>query len=102
MIHTMDARNIETAWAHNYKDWGLQPLREGLAVPFFDKGINTTDGEFWQYSRSLIRPTFARTEVENFASLEKDAGRFLTRVPRDDSKVHVQKLFSCFVSFLEM
>ena len=100
MIHTMDARNIQTAWAHNYKDWGLQPLREGLAVPFFDKGINTTDGEFWQYSRSLIRPTFARTEVADFASLEKHTDRFLTRVPRDGSTVDVQKLFSCLVSFL--
>lgn len=98
MIHTMDPRNIQAAWANNYKDWGLQPLREGLAVPFFDKGINTTDGEFWQHSRALIRPTFARTEVANFESLAKHTDRFMTRVPRDGSTIDVQKLFSCLVS----
>ena len=98
MIHTMDPENIQSAWATNFKAWGLQPLREGLAVPFFDKGINTTDGEFWQHSRSLIRPTFARTEVANFKSLEKHTNRFLTRLPRDGSSVDLQTLFSCLVS----
>ena len=100
VIHTMDPRNIQTAWANNFKDWGLQPLREGLAVPFYDKGINTTDGEFWQHSRALIRPTFARTEVANFKSLGKHTDRFLTRVPRDGSTVDVQALFSCLVSLM--
>lgn len=98
MIHTMNAENIQSAWATKYKDWGLQPLREGLAVPFFDKGINTTDGEYWQHSRSLIRPTFARTEVANFKSLEKHTDRFLARVPRDGSLIDLQALFSCLVS----
>lgn len=101
MIHTMDPKNIQAAWANNFKDWGLQPFREGLAVPFFDKGINTTDGEFWHHSRMLIRPTFARTEVANFKSLEKHTDRFLSLIPRDGSTVDVQKLFSCLVSLLE-
>ena len=100
MIHTMDPRNIQAAWAINFKDWGLQPFREGLAVPFFDRGINTTDGEFWHYSRTLIRPTFARTEVADFESLEKHTKRFLTRIPRDGSTVDVQELFSCLVNLL--
>ena len=97
MIHTMDPKNIQAAWAINFKDWGLEPFRKGLAVPFFDKGINTTDGDFWHHSRSLIRPTFARTEVANFKSLEKHTDRFMTRIPWDGSTVDVQKLFSCLV-----
>lgn len=95
IIHTMDAKNIQTAWANSWKDWGLQPIREGLAVPFFDKGINTTDGEYWQHSRSLIRPTFSRIEVANLKSLEKHTDRFLTRLPRDGSTIDLQGLFSC-------
>lgn len=50
LIKTMDSSNIQTILALKFKDFGLQPMREGLAKPFFDKGINTTDGHFWQYS----------------------------------------------------
>ena len=97
MIRTMDPRNIQAVLGFNAKDFGLQPLREGLAMPLFGPGINTTDGEAWQHSRSLIKPTFSRTEICNLSSLEFHFGRFLDLLPQDGSEVDLQPLLSRLV-----
>ena len=97
MIRTMDPKNIQTVLGLKAKDFGLQPLREGLAMPLFDHGINTTDGEFWQHSRSLIKPTFSRVEICNLASLELHVRRFLDLIPRDRPDVDLQPLLSRLV-----
>lgn len=97
MIRTMEPQNIQAVLGVNAKDFGLQPLREGLAMPLFDRGINTTDGEFWQYSRSLIRPTFSRVEICNLSALEFHFGRLLDLIPRDRSEIDLQPLLSRLV-----
>ena len=98
MIHTMEVQNIQSVWAADFKNWGLQPLRDGIAVPFFDKGINTTDGDFWKHSRALVRPTFARNEIANLDSLGKHVDRLFKQLPTDGSTVDLQPLISCLVS----
>lgn len=100
MIRTMEPQNMQAVLGVNAKDFGLQPLREGLAMPLFDHGINTTDGEFWQYSRSLIRPTFSRVEICNFSSLEVHFGRLLDLIPRNRSEIDLQPLLSRLVSYV--
>ncbi|KUJ19155.1 cytochrome P450 alkane hydroxylase-like protein [Mollisia scopiformis] len=94
MIRTMEPKNIQAVLGLNAKDYGLQPLREGLAEPLFGHGINTTDGEYWQYSRSLIKPTFSRVEICNLASLEFHFKRLLELLPKDGATVDLQPLFS--------
>ena len=97
MIRTIDPKNIQAVLGLNAKDYGLQPLREGLAMPLFDHGINTTDGEYWQYSRSLIKPTFSRMEICNLASLEFHFQRLMELLPKDGTTVDLQPLFSRLV-----
>lgn len=99
MIRTMDPKNIQAVLGLNAKDFGLQPLREGLAMPMFGRGISTTDGEAWQHSRSLIRPTFSRAEICNLGSLEFHVGRLLDLVPQDGSEIDLQPLLSRLVCF---
>ena len=99
MIRTMDPKNIQAVLGLNAKDFGLQPLREGLAMPLFGRGINTTDGEAWQHSRSLIKPTFSRAEICNRNSLESHVGRLLDLLPRDGSEFDLQPLLSRLVCF---
>ena len=101
MIRTMDPKNIQAVLGLNAKDFGLQPLREGLAMPLFDHGINTTDGEAWQHSRSLIKPTFSRVEICNLDSLESHFGRLLDLLPRDGSEIDLQPLLSRLVCFAD-
>jgi len=102
MIRTMDSKNIQAVLGLNAKDFGLQPLREGLAMPLFDRGINTTDGEYWQHSRSLIKPTFSRAEICDLGSLEFHFCRFLDLLPRDRSEVDLQPLLSRLVRFFDL
>ena len=99
MIRTMDPKNIQAVLGLNAKDFGLQPLREGLAMPLFGRGINTTDGEAWQHSRSLIKPTFSRVEICNLSSLESHVGRLLDLLPQDGSEFDLQPLLSRLVCF---
>ena len=99
MIRTMDPKNIQAVLALNAKDFGLQPLREGLAMPLFGRGINTTDGEAWQHSRSLVKPTFSRVEICNLGSLEAHVGRLLDLLPQDGSEFDLQPLLSRLVCY---
>ncbi|KAF2661086.1 cytochrome P450 monooxygenase [Lophiostoma macrostomum CBS 122681] len=94
MIHTMDAQNIQSVWATDFKNWGLQPLREGIAEPFFGHGLNTTDGELWKHSRALVRPTFKRTEIANLEFLGRHVDHLLQQLPDDGAMVDLQPLFS--------
>ena len=89
---------MQAVLALNAKDFGLEPLRNGLAMPLFGRGINTTDGDEWQHSRSLIKPTFSRVEICNFDSLSFHFERFSALLPRDDSTVDLQPLLSRLVS----
>jgi hypothetical protein len=97
MIHTMDVKNIQHVWATDFRNWGLQPLREGIAEPFFGHGLNTTDGELWKHSRALVRPTFNRTEIANLNLLGGHVDRLLQQLPVDESTVDLQPLFSRLV-----
>ena len=94
MIRTMDRNNIQTVLALKFEDFGLQPIRDGIAEPFFGRGINTTDGKFWEYSRSLVKPTFSRVEICNYETLETHLARVFEVIPRDGSSVDLQPLFS--------
>ena len=69
-------------------------------MPLLDRGINTTDGEYWRYSRSLIKPTFQRSEICNFECLEFHFGRLLSLLPRDGSTLNLQPLLSRLVRLL--
>lgn len=102
MIRTMEPKNIQAVLGLHAKDYGLQPLREGLAMPLFDHGINTTDGEEWQRSRSLVKPTFSRVEICNFESLEFHFQRFLDLIRRDNYQVDLQPLLSRLVRSLRL
>lgn len=99
MIRTMEPKNIQALLGLNSKDYGLEPLREGLAMPLFGRGINSTDGEYWQHSRALIKPTFSRMEICDLTSLEMHFGRLVDLIPRDEKTVDLQPLFSRLVSY---
>ena len=97
LIHSMEPQNFQAVLATNSDDFGLQPLREGTLLPLLDKGTSTTDGEYWRFSRSLIRPTFARAEIANFDLLQRHVDRFLALIPRDGSSIDLQPLCSRLV-----
>ncbi|KAL8705570.1 MAG: hypothetical protein Q9201_001310 [Fulgogasparrea decipioides] len=93
VIKTIQPEIMEAVYATFFKNFGLQPLRLDVGGPFFGKGILTTDGAFWEHSRALIRPTFARTRFANFHSLEMHVDRLIDLIPGDGSTFDLQPLF---------
>lgn len=98
MIRTMDVVNIQAVLGTDQKSFGLEPLRTGLAEPLFGKGINTTDGDYWQFCRSLVKPIFSRVDVHDAQILETHFQNLRALLPSDGSVVDLQPLFSRLVS----
>ncbi|KAF5875415.1 putative cytochrome p450 alkane hydroxylase protein [Botrytis fragariae] len=93
VINTCEPRNIQTVLAFSFENFGKVKVKPEKGGGSFEaQGIFTADGPIWQRSRALIRPTFARTEISNFATLEKHVGRFLDLIPRDGSTIDLHPL----------
>ncbi|TGO12463.1 hypothetical protein BTUL_0088g00400 [Botrytis tulipae] len=109
MIATIDPLNLQTMLDSNLKDYGVQPLRRSATLPFLGEGVFTMvitaiifiynfdsemypDGPFWQHSRTLMRPTFTRTNVANLPSFEKNLQKFFKLIPEDGSTVDLKPL----------
>ncbi|KAK9418938.1 putative Cytochrome P450, partial [Seiridium unicorne] len=59
-IWTIESENMKSMSAINWRDFAVGPMRRNNKAthPFADKGVNTVDGEEWEFSRSLIKPFF--------------------------------------------
>lgn len=60
---------------------------------FIGKGIFTSDGAFWQHSRSILRPNFDKSLVSALDQFEPYVQKLITRIPKDGSTVDLQHLF---------
>ncbi|KAL8900648.1 MAG: hypothetical protein Q9207_005594 [Kuettlingeria erythrocarpa] len=93
LVVTTEPENVKAMLATNFKDWNLPDRRKATFVPFFGKGIFTSDGAAWQHSRDLLRPSFARSQVSDLGALEKHVDHLVQSIPRDGSTVDLQELF---------
>ena len=97
-VQTVQPENIQAVSATNFSDFGVGPMRGNIGAPFLDRGVFTEDGEFWKHSRSLIRPTFNRTEIADLGSFEQHVSRFLALIPTNSSPFDLQPLVKRLVS----
>lgn len=93
LVVTTEPENVKAMLATNFKDWNLPDRRKAAIVPFFGKGIFTTDGAAWQHSRDLLRPSFTRSQISDLGALEKHIDHLVQSIPRDGSTVDLQELF---------
>lgn len=93
-LFTIEPKNLQSVFSTDSGSWGVQPLRLFFFGPFIGKGIMTTDAEFWEHSRALMRPTFARPQVSNLASYNVHVERLLGLIPTDGSDIDLQPLFA--------
>ena len=91
-INTIEPQNLQMVYALAFENFGMEPLRRKMARQLWGRGILTTDGEFWQHSRALIRPTFNRHQIANFDLMRIHVDRLLGRIPRDGSPVDLAPL----------
>ena len=94
-IYTIEPQNLQVIFSTDFASWGVQPMRLFAFEPFVGRGIMCTDGEAWRQSRSLIKPTFARTQIADLhlVAYKAHVQKFLDLIPRDCSTVDLQPLF---------
>ncbi|KAK8106965.1 uncharacterized protein PG998_008978 [Apiospora kogelbergensis] len=91
---TADPENIKAVLATRARDYGHSATRHVAFAPLLGAGIFVSDGARWHESRALLRPSFAREQVADLASLERHMGLFLSLIPRGaGDTVDLQMLF---------
>jgi hypothetical protein len=89
-ITSVDPDNVKAVWSKNAADWGIQPIRLPVMHPFCGSGFITTDGEEWKRSHDLLKPSFHRSNISDFAVLESHLQMILNKIPKDGSKFDLQ------------
>jgi len=96
-IHTIEPENIKHVLATSFEDFKLSSFRVDAMVPLFGKGIFTSDGSRWSHSRALLRPSFARHNMESHLPLmERHFEYMMKLIPTNGSIVDLQTLFFAF------
>jgi hypothetical protein len=80
-------------WLTKSERRGVQELRQNLILWFCGQGIFTTDGAFWQHSRSILRPNFDKSLISALDQFEPYVQKLISRIPKDGSTVDLQVLF---------
>lgn len=96
-IDTMNDRNIQAVLSRSFDDFGVEPQRLHTGEPFIGRGVFSTDGPYWRYSRDLIKPMFAKAQISSFATLDIHLDRMMERIPRDGSTINLQALLKLMV-----
>ena len=99
-FNTIDPENLQAIYGSRVKDWGVEPVRLAAMEPLCGRGFITTDGETWERSRALLKPSFSRAHIENVFAFESAVDEFFRRLPLDGSTVDLGPLLSELVSDL--
>ncbi|KAK6854201.1 cytochrome P450 alkane hydroxylase [Apiospora arundinis] len=82
IIFTVDPENLKTILATDFQKWDLGPRRRKLLSPLVGVGIFTSDGQAWEHSRSLIRPSFTKIRMSDSSMFESHFQNLLSVLPR--------------------
>lgn len=70
-IMTADPENLRAIFSSQFEDFNTGENRFGAFGYMVGKSIFTTDGPFWEHSRALFRPHFARGEINNLNATDR-------------------------------
>ncbi|KAL8371179.1 hypothetical protein RB595_001158 [Gaeumannomyces hyphopodioides] len=92
-INTCDPKVIQSVLALQFHDFEMGSLRRKSASPLLGRGIFTTDNEVWAHQRALIRPSFVRAQVTDFAVFDHHVNQLIQLIGREGYTVDLQQLF---------
>ena len=98
IIFTIEPENLKTMLSSDFNNWNISTRRKYGFIPYIGQGIFTSDGLLWKHSRELLRPNFARSQIDNPATLEPHLSTLLEAIPRDGSTFDLQELFFRFTT----
>lgn len=98
MILTREPENIKAMLATQFEDFSLGASRYNSFVPMLGDGIFThmygggESGQPWRHSRSVLRPQFARQQIQDLVVLESFVQNMFNLIP-EKKTVDLQELF---------
>ncbi|KAI9738837.1 MAG: hypothetical protein M1834_008344 [Cirrosporium novae-zelandiae] len=92
----MDPRMIKVILASQFNDFGKGDLFRKEWQEFLGNSIFTADGEYWQQSRSMIRPMFLKERIGDLEIFERHIQSFLTKIPGERQEIEITDLFFRF------
>jgi cytochrome P450 len=82
LIVTRDPVNVQAMLATQSGNWDVGEHRTDSWRPLFGDGVFTSRGEAWKRSRALVRPQFARDQINDLELLERHVQRLFAAVQR--------------------
>ncbi len=70
VILTCEPANVQAMLATKFKDFQTGERRHNQLKPLHGKNIFTSDGPYWEHCRALLRPQFARDQINDLESTE--------------------------------
>ena len=82
-----------------WKNFAVKPMRRlnKVSLPCAVKGVNTTDGHMWEFSRFLIKPYFVREAFSNTNRLQVQTDNLMNLTTTDESTFDMQMLLQRWV-----
>ncbi|OQO04155.1 hypothetical protein B0A48_10765 [Cryoendolithus antarcticus] len=71
LVSTNEPANLQHMFATRFNDFETGKLRANIFYPLLGKSIFTSDGAFWEHSRSLFRPHFNRENINDLQSTDR-------------------------------
>lgn len=71
MLSTIEPANMQAVLATQFLDFEVGKRRQDAFGPVLGNSIFTSDGSFWEHSRALFRPQFARENINDLETTEK-------------------------------
>lgn len=65
ILQKVEPANIQAILATQFKDFELGRRRYNQFKVFLGKSIFSSDGAFWEHSRAMFRPAFARDNIND-------------------------------------
>ena len=90
LIFTNEPKNVQNILATQFHDFDVGELRRQATIKLLGHGIFNADGAYWEHSRALIRPNFARKQVGDLNLMEHHVMHMIRCLPGDGIPVDIQ------------
>ena len=90
---TADPVNVQTMFSSSFEVFEHGPTRYAAGSPLVGDGIFVADGATWSAARALLRPSFARSQINDLDMLERHFQNLLQVLPADGDLVDLQEMF---------
>lgn len=83
---TIEPKNIQAMLSTQFNDFEVGDFRYQIFKHLIGRSIFTSDGAFWEHSRAIMRPQFARENVNDLDFTDQATDRFIKRFGAVDAE----------------